>query len=272
MKYLKNFFAIGLFSMSALLAFSQTTAPKLQLVEITTTQGVIIVKLYNETPEHRDNFIKLIKQGFYDSLLFHRAIPDFMIQGGDPTSKYAPKDSFIGNGDLGYRIPAEINPKLYHKRGALSAARDNSPDKSSNPSQFFIVQGRKFTNEELSTILNQVNYGIKQELFQTVVKSDSVNKRINEFMLRGDQESMQSYMQSLQPAIDKLYEPKQLGFSIKQINTYINVGGAPHLDATYTVFGEIISGIEVVDKIAALPRNTYDRPLQDVRMKMKLIN
>lgn len=249
-----------------------TKAPKEQKVEFITTQGRIVVKLYNETPKHRDNFIKLVKQGFYDSLLFHRIIPEFMIQSGDPLSKRAPKDSLLGNGDLGYTVPAEISRVHYHKRGALSAARNNNPEKASNASQFFIVQGKPFSMDDLSAVVTQVNYGLKQELFQKIVKTDSVNARVNDFMRRGDQAGLQAYMQGLQPEIDRIFEEYELRFTPRQINEYNNIGGAPHLDLNYSVFGEVIEGMEVVDKIALLERDQYDRPKTDVRiLKARLL-
>lgn len=266
-------YKILLLNWLCLIVISQAQGQKAreQQVAITTSYGKILIKLYNETPKHRDNFISLVKNGFYDSLMFHRIIPDFMLQGGDPKSKYATKDSVLGNGELGYTIPPEINHQLFHKRGALGAARNNNPTKASHGSQFYIVQGRKFTNEELSQIQNQVNFGLKQELFQQMTKSDSVNARVNDFMRRGDQEGMQTYLQGLQPALDKAFEPIQLQFSAEQLGVYITTGGAPHLDLNYTVFGEVVSGMEVIDIIAALPRDKNDRPLTDIRTTMRLV-
>jgi peptidyl-prolyl cis-trans isomerase B (cyclophilin B) len=189
-----------------------------RIVTISTTKGDIKVKLYDDVPKHSDNFYKLAKEGFYNGTLFHRVIPQFMIQGGDPTSKTAKPGQMLGNGDNGYRVPAEFNTKYFHKRGALAAARDNNPQKESSGCQFYIVQGKKFTNDELNTI----------------------EKR------------------------------KNITFSAEQRKAYTTEGGTPHLDGEYTVYGEVIEGMEVVDAIAAVPRDKSDRPEQDISMTMKV--
>lgn len=205
---------------------SITTKSKERLVEITTNYGTMVVKLYDSTPLHRDNFIKLVKQGFYDSLLFHRVIEGFMIQGGDPTSKNAKDSIILGNGEApGDRIPAEFKPFYFHKKGALAAARDDNPEKASSNCQFYIVQGKTFTDEEL----NQVECQIR----------------------------------SSNPAFS---------FTDEQRKIYKTIGGTPMLDQNYTVFGEVTKGLDVVDKIASVPRDANDRPLQNVIMKMSLLN
>jgi cyclophilin family peptidyl-prolyl cis-trans isomerase len=188
-------------------------------VKITTDMGDIVIRLYDNTPKHRDNFIKLVKDHFYDSLLFHRVINTFMIQGGDPESKNAAPGAFLGNGDVGYTIPAEFDSTLYHKRGALCAARTNNPQKASSGCQFYIVQGKQFNNGEL----------------------DMISRMNNVY------------------------------FSSAKRMTYKMVGGTPKLDMNYTVFGEVESGMDVVDKIAIAPRDPRDRPVVDIRMKMELL-
>jgi peptidyl-prolyl cis-trans isomerase B (cyclophilin B) len=190
------------------------------MVKITTDMGVMIVKLYDATPKHRDNFIKLVSEGFYDSLLFHRIIREFMIQGGDPMSKNAEPGAMLGmgGGDM-QRIPAEFNKALIHKKGALAAARDGNPEKASSACQFYIVQGKPSMEQELNMI---------------------------------SQQSGSSY-------------------TAEQKKIYATQGGTPFLDMNYTVFGEVISGIEVVDKIAAAEKNPSDRPLKDIHMKMELL-
>ncbi len=188
-------------------------------VKITTDFGDIVIRLYNKTPRHRDNFIKLVKEHFYDSLLFHRVINSFMIQGGDPGSKTAPPGAMLGNGDVGYTIPAEFDSSLYHKRGALCAARTENPEKASSGCQFYIVQGRQSSDIDLDNI------------------------------------QMRNHT---------LYTPAQR-------MTYKMNGGTPFLDMNYTVFGEVESGMEVVDKIALVEKDGNNRPLKDIRMKMDIL-
>lgn len=188
-------------------------------VKITTDMGEIVVRLYDKTPRHRDNFLKLANEGFYDSLLFHRVMNNFMIQGGDPQSKNAQPGIMLGAGDVGYTIPAEFDSTLYHKKGALAAARNNNPEKASSGCQFYIVQGKIYTDDELNRI--EMQNGIK--------------------------------------------------FSSAKRMTYKMLGGTPHLDMNYTVFGEVESGLEVVDMIAIAARNNSNRPLKDIRMKMELV-
>jgi peptidyl-prolyl cis-trans isomerase B (cyclophilin B) len=188
-------------------------------VKITTDSGVIIVRLYDKTPKHRDNFIKLANEHFFDSLLFHRVINEFMIQGGDPLSKNAPAGTMLGSGDVGYTIPAEFDTSLFHKKGALAAARTDNPEKASSGCQFYIVQGKKYTDAELNMI--EMQAGIK--------------------------------------------------FSPAKRNIYKTIGGTPFLDMNYTVFGEVESGLEVVDKIASLNKDVNNRPLGAVRMYVEVI-
>jgi len=204
----------------------QTTG-KERLVEISTDYGVMVAKLYDSTPLHRDNFIKLVEQKFYDSLLFHRVINQFMIQGGDPASKNAPDSAHLGNGSVsGDRIPAEFKPYFFHKKGALAAARDDNPEKASSNCQFYIVQGKVTSPENLD------------KLYEARVKPSNESFR----------------------------------YTKAQKEIYNRIGGVPFLDQNYTVFGEVISGLDVIDKIAQLPKDASDRPLQNVRMKIKMLN
>ena len=186
-------------------------------VKITTDSGIIVIRLYNQTPLHRDNFIKLVDNHFYDSLLFHRVIAGFMIQGGDPESKSAVPNQLLGKGDIGYTIPAEFDSTLFHKKGALAAARTLNAEKASSGCQFYIVQGKKMTDQELSAIEN----------------------------LKG------------------------LYFSPTKRKAYTELGGTPKLDMDYTVFGEVETGMEVVDRIARSQKNELNRPNTDIRMKME---
>lgn len=189
-------------------------------IQMTTSMGVIKLKLYNETPLHRDNFVKLTKEGFFDSLLFHRVIKGFMIQGGDPESKNAPAGKMLGMGDVGYKIPAEFRSELIHKKGVLAAARDNNPEKASSGCQFYIVQGKTYDDGQLDNMQRRVGW---------------------------------------------IYTPGQR-------ELYKTIGGTPMLDNNYTVFGEVVEGIEIVDAIAGVKTNPMDRPESDVRiLKCKLV-
>jgi len=190
-----------------------------KIVEITTSYGTIKIRLYNETPQHRDNFIKLATEGFYNGTLFHRVINGFMIQGGDPNSKNAAPGVMLGNGDVGYTIPAEFNEKLYHKKGALAAARTENPEMASSGCQFYVVQGKAYGEEELKMIESRLGYT----------------------------------------------------FSPEQREAYMTIGGTPFLDRKYTVFGEVIEGLDVLDKIAAVKTGPGDRPVEDVKMEVKVI-
>lgn len=252
----------------------QPKKEKEQRVEITTEFGTMIVKLYNETPKHRDNFIKLVNEKFYDSLLFHRVIKSFMIQGGDPTSKYADSTAVLGSGDIGYRIPAEINANLYHKKGALAAARDNNPEKASSGCQFYIVHGKTFTTQELEQILNSRNLNNKQSILYSLYQTDTVQKAISSLQQSGDKEALRKYMENLQKVVDAKYVeqyPKANEVNLDHMAEYVNLGGAPHLDGSYTVFGEVELGLEVIDKIANQPTMPGDRPVSNIRMKMRLL-
>lgn len=190
-----------------------------RIVLISTEFGDMKVKLYNSTPQHRDNFVKLVQEGFYDSTLFHRVIQTFMIQGGDPESKHALPGQMLGNGDVGYTIPAEFIDTLFHKKGALCAARTDNPAKASSGCQFYIVQGQVFTPEQLTSM--EIQRGLR--------------------------------------------------LSDAQKKMYTTVGGSPWLDHNYTVFGEVIEGLDVIDKIASVKTQPGDRPISDVRMTMKLL-
>jgi cyclophilin family peptidyl-prolyl cis-trans isomerase len=182
--------------------------------------GECVIMLYDQTPKHRDNFIKLAKKKVFNGTLFHRVIKDFMIQGGDPDSKMAKPGAQLGEGSVGYTVPAEFNDSLFHKKGVLAAARDDNPQKESSGSQFYLVQGKTFTDEQL----------------------------------------------------DKAEETR-LHFKIPvwQREVYKTIGGTPHLDRNYTVFGEIVSGLEMVDAIASVAKDTNDRPLADVKMTITVL-
>lgn len=242
------------------------------VVLIKTEFGDIKVMLYNETPKHRDNFLKLAKQGFYDGTIFHRVIKGFMIQGGDPDTKNAQPGQKFGNGGPGYTIDPEFNPKLIHKRGALAAARqgDNiNPEKKSNGSQFYIVQGEVLPTNQIPAYIENENKQLPQKY---------MNK-----LAQAYRDSLMFYQSNNnKPAFDKLVEKiKQeaiakakenpFKFTDEQYKTYTTIGGAPSLDGEYTVFGEVVEGMDVVDKIAAQETGEKDRPVKDIKIEVKVI-
>ena len=244
-------------------------------IQIVTTEGIIKIKLYNETPQHRDNFIKLVKEHFYDSTLFHRVIADFMIQGGDPQSKKAGPDAMLGNGETGYTIPAEImTTKHFHKKGALAAARmgdDVNPTKASSGCQFYIVQGKKFTNDELNTAEQRVFNGQKQEAFMRIMakpENTALKMKFVEFQQQQLTDSLMALSKKIEPLINEEVEQMkvQTKFSEEQRKAYTTVGGTPHLDGGYTVFGEVVEGLDIVDKIATTKTLQGDRPEKDIRI------
>jgi peptidyl-prolyl cis-trans isomerase B (cyclophilin B) len=243
------------------------------VITIKTSYGDMVAILYDETPKHKANFIKLAKEGFYDSLLFHRVIQEFMIQGGDPNSKKAQAGQALGNGGPGYNVDAEFNPNYFHEKGAFSAARlgDNvNPTKASSGSQFYIVQGKKFTDEELTQLEQSVQYTKKNNALREILGMPEYAGVRQECMNRqqaGDGTWLQSFFEKSDTLIVKVKKDyKPYVFSAEQRARYSEVGGAPHLDGDYTVFGKVISGLEVVDKIAAVQKGAGDRPVDDVRM------
>lgn len=217
---LVTFSTISLFAQEKKKSSSGKLAPiKEHVVSVTTDYGTMKIKLYNETPQHRDNFLKLAKEGFYNGTLFHRVIKSFMIQGGDPDSKTADATKMLGGGDIGYTVPAEFNKNLIHKKGALCAARTENPTKASSGCQFYIVQGKTMSDAELDQL--EMRGGFK-------------------------------------------YTPEQR-------TAYKTVGGTPFLDQNYTVYGEVIEGLDVIDKIAAVQTQPGDRPVKDLKMTVKVV-
>lgn len=214
----KRSILLGALCLIALNVCAQKTSKKDEVITIDTDKGTMRFILFDETPKHKANFIKLAKDKFYNGLLFHRVIDDFMIQGGDPESRNAKPDAMLGRGDNGYKIPAEFNGKLFHQKGALAAARDNNPAKESSGCQFYIVEGRKWSKADLEK-------------------------------------------QSARAA-------RKLTDAQKQV--YETVGGTPHLDGAYTVFGQLIDGMDVLDKIASVDKDERDRPEKDISMKVSV--
>ncbi len=244
------------------------------LVLVKTEYGDIKIKLYNKTVEHKSNFIKLANEGFYNGLLFHRVIPNFMIQGGDPDSRNASPDQKLGAGALDYSLPAEFVPEYYHKRGAVAAARRGdvaNPKKSSSSSQFYIIQGEKYTDGQLDTLLMVKNESLKRRIFNQEVQKSY--KELNEFKKNEDVESFNNKIVEIRLKSDSLYEAaNKYEYTDEQRETYKTIGGYPSLDGDYTVFGEVIEGMDVVDKIAAVETGSADRPVKDIKMEVEVID
>lgn len=233
-----------------------------------TSMGDIQLKLYNETPKHRDNFIQLVKDGTYNGLLFHRVIKDFMIQGGDVTSKDAPMNKSLGAGDLGYTVPAEFNyPKYFHKKGALCAARTGdevNPERTSSASQFYIVTGKKYLEAELNQMEKQLENRLKQSIF---ARLQAENKpKIMEYYRSGNKEELAILRDTLigktELEAEKRKDETKLPKELREI--YKTEGGVPFLDNQYTVYGEVVKGIEVVEAIQNVKTNKQDRPTENV--------
>ena len=238
-------------------------------LRIETTAGDIVVKLYNETPQHRANFIKLAKKGTYEGTLFHRVIKNFMIQAGDPDSKKAEKGQALGSGDVGYTIPAEfVYPQYFHKKGVLSAARQGdqvNPEKASSGCQFYIVTGQVYNDSTLTLMENQKKQQRLNVVFQTLAQQRS--KDIYRFRKAADQAGLKALQDSLiaQAEAQIAAEPS-MNFTPEQREAYTTVGGTPHLDGEYTVFGEVVEGMDVVDKIQNVETDKRDRPEEDIKI------
>ncbi len=240
------------------------------VVTIKTSQGNMVAILYDETPKHKANFIKLAKEHFFDSTLFHRIISGFMIQGGDPDSKNAQPGQPLGRGGPGYTIDAEFNTAFFHEKGALSAARlgdQANPAKASSGSQFYIVHGTVLSEAELKTDQNKLNSAMKQ-FFQNPAHQSLYDSIVNLYQ-SGNMKAYQELVISIKPQVEKetgIQTDREI--APEKLKAYTTIGGAPHLDDQYTVFGKVIQGLEVIDKIAALPKDYSDRPLEDIRMSV----
>ncbi|MDE5712499.1 MAG: peptidylprolyl isomerase [Muribaculaceae bacterium] len=259
--------------LGAVAAFTQTKMEELNpvdpadaLVELSTTMGDITVELYNDTPLHRDNFLKLVGEGYYDGVLFHRVIDQFMVQTGDPNSKDAPAGARLGSGDPSYTIEAEIvYPRHYHKYGALAAARTGdamNPEKRSSGSQFYIVTGTKFTERQLEVADMKKRTKALQDYFQKLAYEH--RDSIQALQQAGDHERLEALRQQLIKETEEKVGAETLPENIKA--DYATIGGTPHLDGGYTVFGEVIKGMDVVEKIQKAETDAADRPKEDIRI------
>ena len=244
-----------------------------EVAVISTKFGEMIVRLYDATPEHKANFLKLAKEGFYDSTTFHRIIEGFMVQGGDPNSK---DDNLRndGQGGPGYTLPAEIVRGYIHKKGALAAARmgnDTNPDMRSSGSQFYIVHGRQRTERDVDQLLAQANNNIEQGLISTYVGSPEnteVKQRIDQAIMDGNTGIVSEIITEIKPLATKDFDP--LVYTPQQREVYMTQGGVPYLDGSYTVFGEVVQGLAVVDSIVQVKKSYADRPLEDIPMIVRV--
>jgi len=266
MTHLKYVLLLLLVATACTSSNKKTAEPKIVKVELKTSMGDVVLELSNETPLHRDNFVKLVKEGYFDGMLFHRVINGFGIQSGDPDSKNAQQGEALGNGGPDYTIPAEINTKLFHKRGALNAARDNNPDRASSGSQFFIVQGKVQTDSTLERSEKRINQWLAEHYYI----NDPINKALRDSMdLAQKEENEQAYFKwadSIRAGSENYTNFEKYTFPEAHREVYKTIGGAPHLDQNYTVFGEVIDGMNIVDSIAAQPVDSLDRPLNDIRI------
>lgn len=268
-----SFVFIFIFSLSLL------AQQKSVQVEIKTNLGTIVVKLYNETPLHKANFIKLVNQKYYDGVLFHRVIKEFMIQTGDPNSKTAKKGQMLGNGGPDYTINAEFKQQLFHKKGALSAARqgdDVNPLKKSSGSQFYIVQGKKYTAKEL----DDIEYQLKMTAYLPYIReyiqkpeNSAIMKDLQQKEEKNDKAGVDKVINGIIAKLKPKHpEIKDFKFSQTARTTYQTVGGTPFLDMNYTVFGEVVKGLDILDKIANVKTDKSDRPIEDVKViSMKVL-
>lgn len=232
------------------------------------------MKLYDETPQHRDNFVKLAHEGFYDGTLFHRVIKNFMIQGGDPESKGAPAGKMLGTGDTGYTVPAEfVYPRYFHKKGVLSAARQGdevNPERRSSGCQFYIVTGQVYSQSQIVAMENQLNQMKLKNAFDALARQHM--KDIYKMRKANDINGLQQLQEQLiTEAQAQVAGEAPFKFTPEQLEAYTTVGGTPHLDNQYTVFGEVIEGMEVVDAIQQVKTNRSDRPEEDVVIRRVVV-
>ncbi|MDE7459445.1 MAG: peptidylprolyl isomerase [Muribaculaceae bacterium] len=244
-------------------------------VEVETTLGSFTVLLYGDTPRHRDNFVKLVKEGYYDGTLFHRVINEFMVQAGDPDSKTAAPGQQLGAGGPDYTIDAEfVFPKHFHKRGALAAARQGdqvNPTKASSGSQFYIVTGKKVSEGELASMEKYLEQSALQSRFSQLAQARM--SEVRDMQAKGDQAGLEKLQQELIAEAEAYVAEHPVKVTDEMKEAYTTVGGTPHLDNNYTVFGEVIKGMETVDKIEKVETDRGDRPKEDVRIiSMKIVD
>ncbi len=244
-------------------------------VEVATTAGNFTILLYGDTPGHRDNFLKNVNDSVYNDVLFHRVIKDFMVQAGDPESKNAPAGKMLGSGQVGSPIPAEIVfPKHFHKRGALAAARTSdqvNPERKSSSSQFYIVTGKTYSDAELDQMDARLKYSLGQQHFNELARAHEAE--IRQMQAARDTAGLRQLQETLGSETDKWLASQNVGMTPEMREAYKKVGGTPHLDNEYTVYGEVISGMDVIDRIQKSPTGAADRPVEDIKIiSMKVID
>ena len=257
-----------------LLVFACNQKPKVAVqevevrkkIEMITDHGTMVLELYNETPMHRDNYIKQVEAGVYDSVLFHRVIDSFMVQGGDPDSKYAKPGDTLGNGGLDYKIPAEFNPNLFHKKGVLAAARDGNIERASSSTQFYIVKGKVLNDSLLDLAQFRVNSWLSEYYFKKDPKNKALLDSMQVAIDKEDMEKYAVYSEHIHSMSQNYTNFPAYSISEAQREVYKTIGGTPHLDQNYTVYGEVIEGLEVIDAISAVETGAFDRPVKDVRI------
>lgn len=241
-------------------------------ITLVTTEGNISIRLYDETPQHRDNFVRLCQEGYYDGTLFHRVIRDFMIQGGDPDSRTATPTQMLGTGGPDYTIEAEIIPTLFHRRGTLAAARQGdevNPERQSSGSQFYITWGQVYNEGQLRQLERQLIMMAEQQCFQRLAAEHKA--QIMDLRRARDREGLMSLQEEL--ATQAKAEAKSAALlSDAQREAYTTVGGVPHLDGQYTVFGEVIEGLDIVERIQAAETRPGDRPTKDIRIERTIVH
>jgi len=261
---------------ACLIGFGSFARPKKNpIVVITTTYGEIRVMLFNQTPKHTRNFIKLAKKGYFNETLFHRVIKNFMIQGGDPDSKTAKPGQLLGDGGPKYTIPFEYRPELFHKKGMFAAARegdDVNPLRASSASQFYIVVGKVFDDAGLDKVEKRINNSQKINLMYNYIEADKALKAKLADLKKNDSLGYLKQMKQLDLLADSLYKLKKpYVIPAAEREVYKTIGGTPHLDASYSIFGEVVSGMDVVEKISLVATDKNDRPVENIIMKVRVL-
>lgn len=249
------------------------TAGEVKVI-VETTMGNFTVLLYGDTPGHRDNFLKLAREGFYNGTLFHRVIDQFMVQAGDPESRNAPAGKMLGSGDPGYTLEAEIvYPRHFHKRGALAAARQGdqvNPQRRSSGSQFYVVTGQKVPEAAIGQLEARMQNTAMQSIFNGLAAQHA--DQIRQLQAAGDREGLETLRQQLIAQTESQYQANPVHMTEEMKQAYVTQGGAPHLDGQYTVFGEVIDGMDTIDKIEKVATDGNDRPTTDVKiLKMTVV-